>query len=189
MNNTTLTKICCQCITTKPIDQFENNIDFYPICKSCYPNNNKKIINQYVHQIKKIHHTPWASIPLNNIKIEEEELRNKILTKSRNIVRTAMQQNNINSKLEEKIKELVGCSSQTLRNHMEKLWKIGMNWNNYGSHGWVVDHIYPCHRFNVLDPTELKICFYYKNLQPLSFGANCAKSSLLLPIYKNHQII
>lgn len=37
--------------------------------------------------------------------------------------------------------------------------KMGMNWNNYGVHGWHIDHIIPCYNFNLENPEEQKKCF------------------------------
>lgn len=84
--------------------------------------------------------------------------------------------------------ELIGCSIMELKIHLEKQWLLGMNWDNYGKYGWVIDHIYPCNLFDLSDATEQKICFYYKNLQPLWHKDNSEKSSKLLSIYKNHQL-
>jgi len=36
---------------------------------------------------------------------------------------------------------LVGCTRKELRLHLEKQFKPGMNWGNYGFRGWHVDHI------------------------------------------------
>ena len=71
--------------------------------------------------------------------------------------------------------ELIGCSPKQLRNHIEKLFKKDMDWNNYGK--WHIDHIIPCSKFNLIDPEQQKICFNYKNLQPLWAKDNIIKSN------------
>ena len=81
------------------------------------------------------------------------------------------------------------CSQKELKLYIEKQWLSWMTWDNYGIKGWVIDHIYPCHIFDIFNPTELKICFYYKNLQPLSFRENSFKAHKILPQYKNHQLV
>ena len=37
--------------------------------------------------------------------------------------------------------ELLGCSIEFLKNHLEKSFKAGMSWENYGRDGWTIDHI------------------------------------------------
>jgi hypothetical protein len=74
--------------------------------------------------------------------------------------------------------ELIGCSPKKLRNHIEKLFKKNMSWDNYGK--WHVDHIVPCSRFNLVDKNQQKICFNYKNLQPMWAKENISKSNKII---------
>jgi hypothetical protein len=71
--------------------------------------------------------------------------------------------------------ELLGCSIQELKNHLEKQFKPGMSWDNHGVHGWHIDHIIPCCNFNLSNPEEQKKCFHYTNLQPLWAEDNLRK--------------
>lgn len=70
--------------------------------------------------------------------------------------------------------ELVGCSRNALMAHLQKQFKPGMSWNNYGTY-WVIDHKRPCASFNFLDPAQQRQCFHYTNLQPLTSKENRAK--------------
>lgn len=63
--------------------------------------------------------------------------------------------------------DLLGCSIQFVKKHLESLWLPGMNWENHALHGWHIDHIKPCASFDLTDPEQQKICFHYTNLQPL----------------------
>lgn len=72
---------------------------------------------------------------------------------------------------------LIGCSIAYLRSHLEKNFKKGMNWSNYGIHGWHIDHIIPCSKFDMQDLEEQKKCFNYQNLQPLWAEENIKKSN------------
>ena len=72
-------------------------------------------------------------------------------------------------------KKLTGCTLEYLKNYLEKKFKDGMSWDNYGQ--WHIDHIRPCASFNLLDPIEQKICFHYTNLQPLWAEENLKKSN------------
>jgi hypothetical protein len=66
-----------------------------------------------------------------------------------------------------KTMELLGCSIQEAREHIESQWLPGMSWDNHGSYGWHIDHIKPVHAFDLRNPEHQKICFHYTNLRPL----------------------
>jgi hypothetical protein len=63
--------------------------------------------------------------------------------------------------------ELIGCTIDELKIYLSSLFQERMSWENYGRHGWHVDHIKPCAKFDLSDPVQQKICFHYSNLQPL----------------------
>lgn len=75
--------------------------------------------------------------------------------------------------------DLVGCTSEFLRQYLESKFSEGMTWSNYGIRGWHIDHIIPCSSFDLSDPTQQLICFNYNNLQPLWAEDNQAKSDKL----------
>jgi Prasinovirus endonuclease VII len=70
--------------------------------------------------------------------------------------------------------ELLGCSIPELRNHLEKQFKPGMTWENYGP-VWHIDHHKPCAKFDFADPAQQRECFHFSNLQPLFAGENLKK--------------
>lgn len=70
--------------------------------------------------------------------------------------------------------DLLGCSVEKLIKHLEKKFHKGMDWKNYGK--WEIDHIIPCAKFNLEHLDQQKICFNYKNLQPLWKIDNIKKS-------------
>ena len=70
--------------------------------------------------------------------------------------------------------ELLGCNIEFLKQHLEKQFKVGMSWNNYGK--WHVDHIRPCVLFDMSNSEEQHKCFHYSNLQPLWAIENFIKS-------------
>lgn len=72
---------------------------------------------------------------------------------------------------------LVGCSIEELKKHLETQFKEGMTWENYGLYGWHIDHIKPCSFFDLTDPDQQKACFHYTNLQPLWAKENLSKGS------------
>ncbi len=71
--------------------------------------------------------------------------------------------------------ELIGCSVPEFRAHLEKRFKPGMTWENYGE--WHVDHIRPCASFNLIDPEQQRRCFHFSNQQPLWEFENLSKGA------------
>lgn len=70
--------------------------------------------------------------------------------------------------------ELLGCSMPYLNIWIELQFQSGMSWDNYGE--WHIDHIKPCAKFDLSDPSQQLACFHYTNLQPLWAGDNIRKS-------------
>ena len=71
---------------------------------------------------------------------------------------------------------LLGCSLEDFKKYLEARFLPGMSWENHGVKGWHIDHIIPCAAFDLTDPEQQKICFSYKNLQPLWAADNIRKS-------------
>lgn len=75
--------------------------------------------------------------------------------------------------------ELIGCTVEFLRKHLESQFLYGMSLKNYGNGDkkWCIDHIKPCVAFDLIDLEQQRKCFNYKNLQPLWNKDNLSKSS------------
>lgn len=71
--------------------------------------------------------------------------------------------------------ELLGCSINQVRLHLESQFTEGMSWDNYGLYGWHIDHIKPCNTFDLTDPEQQKQCFHYTNLRPLWASKNWSR--------------
>lgn len=67
--------------------------------------------------------------------------------------------------------DLLSCSLEFFKKHIESQFEEGMSWDNYGSY-WHLDHIVPCAYFNLSDPKQQKICFNWRNFQPLKKEEN-----------------
>ena len=74
-----------------------------------------------------------------------------------------------------KTMQLVGCTMDYLRQHLETQFTGGMAWDNYGD--WHIDHIKPCAAFDLTDDKQQLECFNYTNLQPLWASDNMSKGS------------
>jgi len=75
----------------------------------------------------------------------------------------------------------VGYTVAKLMAHLEKLFRPGMCWENYGRGGWHIDHIIPRAAFNYQTPQDIdfKRCWALSNLQPLWERENIAKGAKL----------
>ena len=71
--------------------------------------------------------------------------------------------------------ELLGCSIQKLKRHLERQFTEGMSWNNYGK--WHRDEIIPCAKFDLRKPSEQRKCFNWRNMQPLWAKDNLSKGT------------
>jgi hypothetical protein len=71
--------------------------------------------------------------------------------------------------------ELLGCTIDQLKQHLESRFLPGMSWDNYGK--WHVDHIIACATFDLTKEAEQRRCFNYTNLQPLWASDNIRKGT------------
>jgi hypothetical protein len=78
--------------------------------------------------------------------------------------------------------ELVGCTVQNLKSHLEGQFQEGMNWGNYGVQRaggqpmWHIDHIVEVYRFDLKKDEDIKRCFHYSNLRPMWAIENIRRS-------------
>ena len=98
----------------------------------------------------------------------------KLITNVRNLIYNSFYYNGYskNSKTE----ELLGCSFEELKQHLESKFEPWMNWDNRGlyngelNYGWDIDHVIPLSSVNEeIDIIKLN---HYTNLQPLCSKIN-----------------
>jgi hypothetical protein len=75
--------------------------------------------------------------------------------------------------------EIIGCSKDDLRKHLESKFRDGMTWQNYGKH-WHIDHIVPL--ISAKSSDEIKRLCHWTNLQPLTAFENISKGSKWHPV-------
>ena len=63
--------------------------------------------------------------------------------------------------------ELLGCSIQEFKLHLEKQFNKNMTWENYGTY-WEVDHIQPLSKGGT---------FHFTNTQPMYYSENRSKGN------------
>lgn len=74
--------------------------------------------------------------------------------------------------------ELVGCDLAFLKRWIERQFKPGMTWENFGE--WHIDHKLPCVSFDLTKPEQQRTCFHYSNLRPLWKFDNLSKGAKVL---------
>ncbi len=197
------TKICSRCRDTKSITEFndnKNNKDGKTInctiCSNKINENDKK----YRQNKNKINEKRRLSYQKNKEKINKRNkkyyFKNKIKinTKSNEYVKNKMKNNllfklrrnlhsliliSINNKKytkKSKTQEILGCSYQEFKIHIESQFENWMDWGNHGlyngqlNHGWDIDHIIPISSAKSED--DVIRLNHYSNLQPLCSKIN-----------------
>jgi hypothetical protein len=138
--------------STKYYEDHKNEKQAYD---KIYRKNNKKRINNYKNQYT-----------IERCKVDPT-YKLRIILRSR--IREAVK----NGKNHMSAVKLLGCSIEFFRQYLESKFyphpisgKM-MSWNNYGNHGWHIDHIIPLALFDLTDENKFTKACNYTNLQPL----------------------
>jgi hypothetical protein len=81
--------------------------------------------------------------------------------------------------------DLLGCTIEDFRLHLESQFEAGMTWDNYGYHGWHIDHLRPCASFDLTDSAQQYECFNYKNMRPSWRFDNQSKGEKIVDVLKH----
>ena len=79
---------------------------------------------------------------------------------------------------------MVGCNARQLKAKLEEKFynhpDTGkqMSWDNYGLHGWHIDHIKPLKEFNLHDIIQACEAMHFSNLRPFWAEEHRAKTAL-----------
>jgi len=73
---------------------------------------------------------------------------------------------------------VIGCTPNELRSHIESQFVEGMSWENYSHTTWHIDHIIPISSAN--NQEEIYKLSHYTNLQPLWAKDNYEKSNKII---------
>ena len=193
-----LTKTCCICKVEKSVYLFCKNrykkYGYNTRCKDCTKQINKLNVDKIRKQRKIAYDKNKKQILLDK---KQYYLNNRIKIIQKNYKYKAIRyRNDINFKLicnlrrrliailNDNVKcdttiNIIGCDINYLKTHIEKQFKNGMTWDNYGK-VWHVDHIIPLSFFDMSDITEQKISFHWGNLQPLYVKDNLEKGNIIL---------
>ena len=173
-------KTCSKCKQDKAAEDFSKN---HAWCKECQKEYKKAYRKQNAEKLK------------GQMKAYHKQNRDKKRIYKRNRHKTDINfklRGNLRSGIRRVLKgkskskktmDLIGCSADFLKKHLENQFQPGMSWNNYGnpngdhSECWHIDHILPCASFDLSDPKQQQKCFHYSNLQPLWAKDNISKGA------------
>ena len=69
---------------------------------------------------------------------------------------------------------LLGCPVEQYILYIQNAWDAMMTWENWGTY-WQIDHIKPCHTFDLTSKDEVLRCFHHTNTRPLVVPQNTWK--------------
>lgn len=72
----------------------------------------------------------------------------------------------------------LGCSISDFKQYLESKFQFGMNWENYGTFGWHIDHIKPLSSFDLTNRLQFLEACHFTNLQPLWASENRQKGGV-----------
>lgn len=107
----------------------------------------------------------------------DNDILYKLRVNIRNRVKLFIKSVNFNIKTNNTY-NLVGCTPEQLKQHLESQFKEGMTWDNHAHNGWHIDHIIPLSSAKTEDEVY-ELC-YYTNLQPLWCNENYKKGSKII---------
>lgn len=179
-------KYCPKCKEKKSLDQFykcfKSKDGHFHWCKDCRKLYDKEHGKYYRKTLA------WKEQYERNIEIykrsgkkAEYERKKKLLNinfKISQLLRSRILKVLHNQKTTKSVAllSLLGCSIEQLRQYLEQQFKEGMTWQNHGK-VWHIDHYIPCSYFDLSDLKQQKICFNWRNLQPLWWDENIRKSN------------
>jgi hypothetical protein len=173
---------------------YEENKDKYRESNRKWKENNPEKYREYYKQYekrgnRKEYRKEYTSRPETKklmrrywMKYDKKRREDPVFTFNQNMsrsIRFSLRKNNL-SKNGKHWEYLVGYTCQDLIEHLEKLFKPGMSWDNYGK--WHIDHIIPISffKFETIGDVEFKMCWRLENLQPLWAKENILKSDKIL---------
>jgi hypothetical protein len=137
-----------------------------------YNQDHREEKKQYNRQYKQDHKEERKQY---NKQYKNKKYKTDTTFRLRRIISRAISKSIKNNKNGYHWEDLVGYTLDDLKQHLEKQFKDGMNWNNYGE--WHIDHITPISwfKFKSYNDSEFKQCWALCNLQPLWAEENIRK--------------
>jgi len=160
---------CFDCNKDLNTEEQKRNIKFGKYCKDCLAIKKREHKKEY----KKLNPEKTSK---QKMKYKRDRMKRDTTFKIIHRLRTRILLVLHGKKKAESSMNLLGCTAEHLKKHLEEQFKDDMSWENYGIKGWHIDHIKPCASYDLGIIEEQKECFHYTNLQPLWWFDNLAKS-------------
>lgn len=181
-------KICSKCHISYPSNiyffqkQKSRNNTFRSDCKLCHNKQNKEWINSNLEYRKKYYKNYCIDnkkdINRNKLSYKKHRKQNdnlfKLSSSIRNLISSSLKKQNISKT--SKTYDILGCTYQEFKLHIESKFQPWMNWNNYGlyngelNYGWDFDHIISIS--SATNEKEIIELNHYTNFQPLCSKVN-----------------
>ena len=152
----------------------ENNPDYMKEYNKQYNLENREKINQ---RLKKWRYKNSKELLPKLRKIKKEKYGNDLNFKLKHLLRARINKIVKYNRNKSSI-EILGCSIDDFKKHIENNFKDGMTWDNYGYYGWHIDHITPISSAKSDD--ELMGLCHFTNPQPLWANENLKKSNKII---------
>lgn len=182
-----MSKFCGGCKKTLDLTQFYNNKrkrdGKQTQCKPCMKKQNE--INYKKHKLTWDKRSEeWRNKPINKkrerkriTKWQLQERKKNPSYKMKCTLRGRLLSALKGCKKDASTMELLGCSVLQLQCHFGRQFDEYMTLTNHGKTGWHMDHRVPCAAFNLKNPLHQRVCFWYKNLQPMWAKDNIKKNA------------
>lgn len=179
---------CGSCQTFKPVNQFDKDArtrtGLSNTCKECRSAYYKKrlIEDPEFKSRRKASSKAWAANNRPRIyQTRRANIQTRIGEHLRSALSNAIRAKQVRPKGPDRPSAVrhLGCSIAELIQHIERLWQVGMSWENYSFRGWHIDHVIPLDAFDLTKDDHIKAVVHFTNLQPLWWDQNLAKGDSL----------
>jgi hypothetical protein len=179
-------KTCIRCKIDKALTNFNIRKDskdgFTNTCKMChkilcsqrYLTNKTNVIEKSIKWKK----NNKSKVIESHKKYQKKKRANDELLKVKESIRRSILRGLKGEKKTIKSIQIIGCSWEQLKHHLEIQFQEGMTWDNHGQYGWHIDHIRPLASAKTQE--EIYNLNYYTNLQPLWWEDNIKKGDKLV---------
>lgn len=143
-----------------------------------YREANKQKIENYR---KKYYKNNKEKMLKSNIDYKNKKYANNPIFRLNNLIASGIRKSLKSSKNGRHWENLVDYNCKQLKEYLEKQFKDGMTWDNYGRNGWEIDHRIPISLFNITSVKSkgFKQCWALENLRPMWFKDNREKGNKL----------
>ena len=185
-------KTCNKCKRTLDLTEF-----YFKRTANCYSSKCKECLKAIQRRYNKTHKEAISKSKAKYLKENKEQIKerkkfhtinkeqrleysrewykhNKLSFSLRERTRKAL----ITWKASPRIQGILGCTPKQFRQHIERQFKPGMTWDNYGE--WELDPYFPISKANLDVLSVLLSVFNYRNVRPVWALENKSKGSKII---------